>query len=138
MSEERDVPSLEGPYCYIGKSFKFDAAHTLVDHLGPCGRLHGHTWTIKVEVGGSVDPTTGMVMDFGTLAHMVRTYLGRLDHHDLNSVLETTQPTAEFLAHWLLRKLRPSLSTLRNLDMVGVSVQEGDGGWATARVALDA
>ena len=34
----------------IGKTFTFEAAHWLPGHTGKCNALHGHTWTVEVEL----------------------------------------------------------------------------------------
>ena len=34
----------------IGKTFTFEAAHWLPHHPGKCWKLHGHTWTVEVEL----------------------------------------------------------------------------------------
>jgi 6-pyruvoyltetrahydropterin/6-carboxytetrahydropterin synthase len=41
----------------------------------PCRRLHGHTWTIIVEIEGQTQPD-GMVVDFRD----IKTLIKRLDH----------------------------------------------------------
>lgn len=61
---------------------RFDAAH-VIPHHPKCGRLHGHTYALHAEVSGDVDPTTGFVMDFGTVKDVLRAVADRLDHHVL-------------------------------------------------------
>lgn len=33
--------------------FTFDAAHSIKDYDGPCGRLHGHTYRVRMEAAAS-------------------------------------------------------------------------------------
>lgn len=48
----------------------FDAGHRIVGHKGKCARLHGHTYRVAMEVGGTIrDP--GFVVDFGDLKEIV-------------------------------------------------------------------
>jgi 6-pyruvoyltetrahydropterin/6-carboxytetrahydropterin synthase len=75
---------------------KFDAAHLLPGYDGPCGRLHGHTWRVVVEVEGDIDPETNMVVDFRAIKQVV----DRLDHKCLNDIIE--YPTAENLVKYFL------------------------------------
>ena len=51
------------------KDFQFEAAHRLphVPEGHKCGRLHGHSFMVRLEVTGEVDPHTGWVMDFAEL-----------------------------------------------------------------------
>jgi 6-pyruvoyltetrahydropterin/6-carboxytetrahydropterin synthase len=67
---------------------RFDAAH-LIPHHPKCGRLHGHTYALHAEVHGEVDPSTGFVVDFGTVKDVLREIADRLDHHVL---LQTKSP----------------------------------------------
>jgi 6-pyruvoyltetrahydropterin/6-carboxytetrahydropterin synthase len=83
----------------ISKEFTFDAAHQLIglpdDH--PCTRLHGHTYTVIVELSSPVLNDTGFVLDYRELA-MVKRYIDdNLDHRNLNDVLNMN-PTAELIA----------------------------------------
>ena len=117
----------------IGKSFKFDAAHHLPSYPGKCQRLHGHTWSITVEVEGEVNDSTCMVMDLNLLSEGVRGVLDEVDHTCLNDHLafERCEPTCEMLAEWLKAELEGIFSqALEKGAKVTVQVQEGEGGWA--------
>ena len=48
------------------KDFTFEAAHHLphVPEGHKCGRLHGHSFMVRLEITGEVDPHTGWIMDF--------------------------------------------------------------------------
>lgn len=79
---------------YITKIFTFDAAHRLPDYVGACSNLHGHQWTLEVEVSGKANVKTGMVIDFSHLKKIVdHQIIGTLDHTYLND--EYPNPTAE-------------------------------------------
>ncbi|VTM90831.1 6-carboxy-5,6,7,8-tetrahydropterin synthase [Raoultella ornithinolytica] len=51
------------------KDFTFEAAHHLphVPEGHKCGRLHGHSFMVRLEITGEVDPHTGWIMDFAEL-----------------------------------------------------------------------
>lgn len=108
----------------IGKRYYFDAAHFLPGHP-KCGKMHGHTWTVDVEVEGEMDPEM-MVLDFNILNEKVKSVLDKLDHRALNDIVPI--PTCESIAysifHNLQFELRPSIK------VHSVQVQEGMGGWA--------
>lgn len=105
------------------KEFRFEAAHRLIHHDGPCNRLHGHSYRVRVYVKPSAPdlikggPRDGMAMDFGDIATLVRTGIEQVDHQSLNEVLGTESPTAEVLARWFFRRLRFS-------GLVGLSAVE--------------
>lgn len=64
----------------VAKTYTFEAAHILPDHPGKCSRLHGHSYKVKVEVFGEVNPTTGMVVDFAVVDDQVKPMIDILDH----------------------------------------------------------
>jgi len=88
----------------ITKRWKFDAAHQLHglpdDHK--CGRLHGHTYTVEVEVSAEDLDDRGFVVDFADLAPVKQLIDGVYDHRFLNDILPASfNPTAENLASLL-------------------------------------
>jgi 6-pyruvoyltetrahydropterin/6-carboxytetrahydropterin synthase len=106
----------------IGKQYKFDAAHHLPGHP-KCGKVHGHTWTVTVELSGKVD-TKGMVYDFGRLNGVMARLLEKFDHCNLNELVDT--PTCEVIA----ATIWSALATKYQLPVYQIKVQEGAGGWA--------
>jgi 6-pyruvoyltetrahydropterin/6-carboxytetrahydropterin synthase len=96
--------------------FQFAASHRLPRYDGPCFRLHGHNYRFVVAVEGDVDPGTGMIADFGEVKRLVGdAILARVDHRDLNDVLEN--PTAENIARWIWETLQPRLPGLAEVKL---------------------
>ncbi len=91
--------------------FSFEAAHRLphVPDGHKCGRLHGHSYRVEVHVGGEVDPTTGMVIDFADVRAAFARVGDQLDHYYLNEVDGLANPTSENLARWIWDRLAPTL-----------------------------
>lgn len=89
--------------------FTFDSAHYIRDYEGPCGRLHGHTYRVRVEaVSKRLFPSTYtphpvMVADFKTLKWAKKDVSeGGLDHGLLNEILpEEYETTAELIAKYI-------------------------------------
>ncbi|MEL6591220.1 MAG: 6-carboxytetrahydropterin synthase QueD [Bacteroidota bacterium] len=104
----------------ITKKFTFEAAHHLpqMPEGHKCRRLHGHSFRLEVNVLGEIDPSTGMVMDFGDIKAVVKPYVDYLDHWCINDVAERDNiellknPTSENLAHWLYEEIKPKLPGL--------------------------
>lgn len=72
-----------GPMYTITKSFTFEAAHRLLGHP-KCGRLHGHSYEVTVELRSS-DLQAGMIRDYADLS-AVKTFIDEnLDHRYLVS-----------------------------------------------------
>jgi 6-pyruvoyltetrahydropterin/6-carboxytetrahydropterin synthase len=93
----------------ITKRWTFDAAHQL--HGLPdghkCGRLHGHTYTVEIEVSAEELDDHGFVVDFADLAPIKQLIDKIYDHRFLNDVLPaSTNPTAEKLATILYAQTR--------------------------------
>jgi len=101
----------------ICKTFRFEAAHLLPHHPGKCSRLHGHSYRLEVYVAGTLvadGALAGMVDDFAHVGAVVEeTVIDRLDHADLNGILEN--PTAELIALWIGRALAPRLPGLSKI-----------------------
>ena len=97
------------------RAFTFEAAHHLPNvALGhKCRRLHGHSYRIEIHVGGDVDPSTGMVMDFAEIQAAFEPLLIRLDHYYLNEIDGLDNPTSENLACWIWDRLTNILPLTR-------------------------
>lgn len=58
-----------------------EMGHRLPHLEGKCQSLHGHSWWFEVEVGGLLDPDTGIVVEFANLKASLRGWIdARLDH----------------------------------------------------------
>ncbi len=89
----------------------FNAAHRLHNPswseeknravFGLCNlpNYHGHNYELEVRLAGEIDPETGMVVDLGWLADLIREQIEhRFDHKNLNVDTEEFRhlnPTAE-------------------------------------------
>lgn len=62
----------------------FDSAHFLKGYEGKCCNIHGHRWTVEIEVKGETlsrdRQTRGMLCDFSTLKEDVKREAALLDH----------------------------------------------------------
>lgn len=88
----------------IHKTIEFSASHQLTrlaaDHQ--CARLHGHNYTVEVELSGDDDlGELHMLVDYGALSAAIK---GRFEHQHLNNDKDLgEQPTAELLAKVIAR-----------------------------------
>lgn len=126
----RKEPAL--PMITITKEYTFESGHILPWHQGKCGRPHGHSYILQVEVAGRVkpdngEPDAGMVMDFADISTVVKPLLNDyLDHRWLNDSLGLTNPTAENIVVWIADHLAPELPGLASLRLYETST-----GWVT-------
>ncbi len=96
------------------KDFHIEAAHRLphVPAGHKCGRLHGHSFMIRLELTGEIDAHTGWLMDFAELKAAFQPLWEQLDHHYLNDIPGLENPTSEVLAAWIWQRLKPELAAL--------------------------
>ncbi|MFB2982990.1 6-pyruvoyl tetrahydropterin synthase family protein [Microseira sp. BLCC-F43] len=114
--------------------FSIDSAHYIKDYKGPCGRLHGHTYRIKIEAtanqlySSEFVPHKVMVADFRTLRWAKQDVTkGGLDHCVLNEVLPPEyDTTAEMIAQYIYDKTKKLLPEGVKLK---VAVSETPSSW---------
>ena len=115
--------------------FSFSGAHYIKDYDGPCGRMHGHNYTVKMEVVSSqlhasqYCPHAVMVADFRTLRWAKKDVTkGGLDHCILNEVMPSEyETTAEMIAKYIYDETKKRLPAGVKLK---VSVSETSNSWA--------
>jgi 6-pyruvoyltetrahydropterin/6-carboxytetrahydropterin synthase len=126
----------------ITKSFRFEAAHRLYDPTlsddentelyGPCARLHGHSYEVRVTVGSN-ELQHGMVIDFTHVSALVNEeIIGKFDHQVLSDlpILSGIITTAEELASWIWDQLAQKFDD-RGVFLRRVEVCETVDAWAT-------
>lgn len=98
----------------IWKEFGFESAHRLprVPEGHKCGRLHGHSFQVRVALRGVPGPETGWILDFADLKKAWQPLHEILDHRYLNEIPGLENPTSEILALWIWERLRPALPSL--------------------------
>ena len=96
---------------------EFAAAHRLKEVEGGCEQLHGHTWKVQVFVKGERLDPYGILVDFRDVKRIVKKWTAGLDHHYLNEVLGSTNPTTENIAKYLFQKLEKEV----NLETIKLS-----------------
>ncbi len=103
----------------IFKEFTFDSAHFLPnvpdDHK--CKRMHGHTYRVRICLQGGLDPHLGWVEDFGVVKGVWKPVELMLDHHTLNGIEGLENPTAEWIAIWIWRRLIKDLPKLIRVEV---------------------
>ncbi len=134
----------------VTRRFTFDSAHRLPRHEGKCSRLHGHTYSLEVEVTSprlvsSRSSDQGMIVDFKELKKAVdAAVIEKLDHHNINETVqslcfeklalnpdEDNVTTAEILVVKIAEALRAYFGEcLKSLELVRVRLGETQDSWA--------
>ncbi len=96
--------------------------------FGKCSRPHGHTYTLDVTIEGSVDPDTGMILNYFDLDKIVKPLVdGEFDHKDLNKVFHGMLTTAENMVNEIAETLVLLLDgdyPAREFELIMVSLSE--------------
>lgn len=104
----------------IVKSYQFEAAHRLEHHDGKCLQLHGHAYTLEVELKNetisSNGPKKNMLVDFGEISCIVKPMIDEyFDHQYLNETLLCDSPTCEYIASWIFQHLKEKIPHLQSV-----------------------
>lgn len=97
----------------------FDAAHWLpnvpVGHK--CHNMHGHTYRIRIEVGGRIDPLLGWIEDYSIIKARWEAVKLLIDHKIINDVVPNS--TCENLAEWIWKALHSvGIDNLERLQLM--------------------
>ena len=110
----------------LTQKITFDAAHRLLGYDGNCRHLHGHTWTVEIEIESNREmDKCGMLLDYRIIKNYfketwdLRTILNMddplvelLNVMNLKVTIMASNPTAENLAS----KILADIVLLANLD----------------------
>ena len=120
---------------YLTRVYTLSAAHRLSspflsdeenDELyGKCGRSsgHGHNYTLKLTLSGTVDPASGMLVDIRDIDEVVNRYIIEpLDHKNLNVELNNLPVlSSETLIAELWKRLAPHI---KNITLYKIELEE--------------
>ncbi len=115
------------PRVKVTRRLTFAAGHILArpewdearnrEVFGACSGDHGHNYDLEVTVSGSVDATTGMVINLREVDRIVKDLvIHDVDHHHLNRDVPWLQgclPTTENVALAIWRRLEGKLASAR-------------------------
>lgn len=97
-------------------------AHRLRDYEGPCARIHGHNWQIRLEVQSADIDDVGIVMDFTTLEKYLQQVISPFDHQLINDIspFDQLNPTAENLSKYIYDRIQTLLPSQIKIKKVSV------------------
>ncbi len=134
----------------------FSAAH-FIPSIEKCSRLHGHDYTVDLELEG--EPRDGILIDYGIVKNALRRLVDTFDHKVLlpesssmsmitcNTkecfvtygdkqfrfpisdvyMLERKITSSEMIADYLAEQMRTKLKQYKNLKRINICVYEGPG-----------
>lgn len=108
----------------------FPAAHQVHGTAGPCSRLHGHNWKVRVRLSGSKLDNVGYLADFYEVRKWVRLHIiSPLDHQFINQLPEFNHinPTCEHILKWMFETLSKNIKvSFPMLELVSVQLWENE------------
>ena len=114
----------------IYKEFVFEAAHHLPEAIAGTdktyGRLHGHSYRVRITLDGEPDAKTGLIVPFEAFEKALDGAKNELDHSFLNEDIEGLElPTLENIARWLWSQLSADLPGLAEIEIARDTCREG-------------
>lgn len=80
----------------VTKVIEFAYGHRLLEYEGKCRYLHGHNGLLEVDIDASALDNLGMVIDFGEVNDIVKTWVNdNLDHRMLLCKEDPIVPTLQ-------------------------------------------
>lgn len=120
------------PTWILNTEFTFDAAHSISDYDGKCGRMHGHTYRVRVTAKShQLNPsryleTPDMVCDFRELKWAAKdSEKGGFDHGVLDDLIPE-KTTAERIAEYIHKTTSERIPD--NIELM-VTVWETENSW---------
>ena len=91
----------------------FAAAHALRGYDGNCSKMHGHNWIVEAAIQCTRLNQLGIGVDFRDVKKIIKDVLSKLDHTNLNEVVEfsSINPTSENLSKFIYKELSRRLNT---------------------------
>lgn len=121
----------------VVKEFWFESAHHLPNYDGDCSRVHGHSYRLQVGFTGTINPETGMLVDFKDIKKIVKTHVvDVLDHQFLNVVDKSgplKNPTAENMIVWIKEKIEEFIIPSGHISLSFIRLYETVGSYAEWR-----
>ena len=132
LPELRWVTVYETAQCganYDGENFRIWKETTLDSALvlrqapegDPRGRIHGHTYTLRLHLNAPLDTVMGWTMDFGDVKELFGPTFRALDHRPLHELAGTDpatfQPDAASLAGWIRAQVATTLPQVDRIDL---------------------
>lgn len=96
----------------------FNSAHWLprVAEGHKCRRLHGHTYRVRIIVGGDVGED-GMIVDYERVREAWLGLWAVLDHQTLNDIPGLENPTCEMIAPWILAGMAARFPAIESVEV---------------------
>jgi len=109
----------DGTTYRIWKDMSFDSAVRVIEAPtgNPMGRVHGHTYTIRLNLSAPLDRVMGWTVDFGDVKQLFNPVFSKLDHHPLHELPGLSNGDAESIVRWIRDQAVPVIPSLNRIDL---------------------
>lgn len=109
----------DGSTYRIWKELTFDSAARLVHApLGDSrGRVHGHTFTLRLHLSAPLNEVMGWTIDFGDVKQLFEPLFKKLDHQPLHELVGAVDSDTASLARWIRKEADGALPALDRVDV---------------------
>lgn len=109
----------DGSSYRIWKDFTVDSAVRLrnAPATDPRHRVHGHTYTLRLQLGAPLDQLMGWTIDFGDVKAVFDPIFRELDHHPLHEHAELADCDTTTIARWLFDRTRREMPQLARVEL---------------------
>ena len=106
----------------------FAAGHALRNYKGRCENVHGHNYRVRITVQGDQLDSTGLLVDFLDVKHLIGGVVDYLDHQFINDLppFDQLNPSAENIAKFFHDRISAGLETDNPVTIAEVKVWETD------------
>ena len=103
----------------IWKEFGLDSAVRLrhAPRGDARGRIHGHTYRLRLHLTAPLDAVYGWTVDFGDVKELFSPVFARLDHQPLYELPYVADAGAGAIARWVREQAAPALPQLERIDL---------------------
>lgn len=111
--------NFDGRRYRIWKELTIDSAlqHRRAPDGSALGRVHGHTYTLRLHLSAPLDQVLGWTVDFGDVKTLFAPIFDALDHRPLHEIAGLDDCDAATLASWVLAQGRAVLPQLDRVDL---------------------
>ncbi len=109
----------DGTRYRIWKERAFEAALRLGEAPAgdPRGRLHGHSYLVRLHLSAPLDAVLGWTVDYGEVKALFEPLYRRLDHHRLDGIENLDRADPASVLGWIRAGLTDTLPQLDRIDL---------------------
>jgi 6-pyruvoyltetrahydropterin/6-carboxytetrahydropterin synthase len=106
----------------------FAAGHALRNYKGKCENVHGHNYRVRITVQGDQLDSTGLLVDFLDVKHLIGGVVDYLDHQFMNDLppFDQLNPSAENIAKYFYDRVSGGLKNGVPVRVSEVQIWETD------------